>query len=137
LYIVDIFRDRLEAPDQPKYVVSKYREYPKTTWVLIESVAYQMSLFQNVIREGIPCKSYKPQKDKEARARSASARFESGNVYLNKTALWVREFEDELTSFPRGEHDDQVDTISALLEELALRSATPVTLQLGFSSFST
>ena len=135
IYIVDIYRDRIEAPQQPKTIAFKYREYPKTTWVLIETTAYQLSLFQTVMSESqIPAKQYKPIKDKIARASSAAARVEGGKVFINKLAPWRREFEDELTSFPRGEHDDQVDAFSSLLEELSLRSSKPIVLQIGFNS---
>jgi predicted phage terminase large subunit-like protein len=138
-FIHDIARQRIEAPDQPKLLERKYKQYPKTLWVLIETVAYQLSLFQNVIRKGIPARSYKPQKNKVMRARSAAAFFEARKVYFRKdklSAKWLGIVEDEFTSFPRGEHDDCVDAISSLLEELALYfvDPEPVELEVEFGS---
>jgi predicted phage terminase large subunit-like protein len=132
-YIVDVQRERLEAPDQPKLLAKKYREFPQTMWILIENVAVGMSLFQNVVREGVPCRPYRPFKDKVLRARSAAAFFEAKKVYVKRNADWREDFVDEFTAFPRGEHDDQVDTISSLFEELAVNMHfKPVEYEIGF-----
>lgn len=135
-YIHDIERQKIEAPDQPKLLQSTYRRHSKVLWVLIETVAYQMALFQNVIRKGIPARSYKPQKNKVMRARSASAFFEARKVWFRKdkdTARWLSIVEDEFTSFPRGEHDDCVDAVSSLMEELALYfTGEPVEVEIVF-----
>lgn len=136
IYIHDVWRDRIEAPDQPKLIVKEYRKYPKVMWVLIETVAYQLSLFQNVIREGIPARPFKPEKNKVMRARSSAAFFEARKVYFRRdseSAKWLEYVLDEFTSFPRGEHDDVVDTVTSLLEELALSvTGDPVEVEIGF-----
>lgn len=135
LYVVHVLRTKLEAPDQKKAIIKLYRKYPQTVWVLVETIAYQQSLFQELIREGVPCRQYKPKagKDKEMRARSASVFYEAGKVYHPVTAAWLADFEDELTSFPRASKDDQVDAISALIEEISLLSdRKPITYQVGF-----
>lgn len=128
-YVHDIDRVKMEAPEQPKLVEKNYKRYPKTLWVLIETVAYQLSLFQNVIKKGIPARAYKPMKNKEMRARSASAVFEAHKVFFRKDAMtidkWLTIAEDEFTSFPRGEHDDVVDAISSLIEELSVYFGNP------------
>lgn len=128
-YVHDIARKRIEAPDQPKLLKKKFKQFPKTVWVLIETVAYQLSLFQNIIREGIPARAFKPTKNKEMRARSAAATFEARKVFFRKDDetidKWLTIVEDEFTSFPRGEHDDCVDAVSALLEELSLYFVNP------------
>ena len=48
---------------------------------------------------------------KELRAQPVSAQAEAGNVKLLK-GLWIGDFLDELTAFPGGSHDDQVDGLS-------------------------
>lgn len=53
-----------------------------------------------------------PVKDKIARARSINARMRSGGVEFNTEASWFNDFENELLSFPRAPHDDQVDAFS-------------------------
>ena len=44
-----------------------------------------------------------------------SAKFENGQVLLPKEAPWLPDLEAELFAFPRGRHDDQVDSISQAL----------------------
>jgi predicted phage terminase large subunit-like protein len=53
-----------------------------------------------------------PTKDKVARARSIQGRIRTGTVFFDKEADWYPEFEQELITFPRGAHDDQVDALA-------------------------
>jgi hypothetical protein len=45
---------------------------------------------------------------------------EAGNVYLPHSAIaaWVEDFVQEVTSFPNGRHDDQVDAMTQALNRL-------------------
>lgn len=60
----------------------------------------------------------RPTGDKTTRARPASSAAEAGNIKM-KTAEWNRSFLDEVSLFPNGAHDDQVDALSGAMEELA------------------
>lgn len=57
----------------------------------------------------------KPTTDKFTRALAWIAILEAGDLYLVE-GPWNTDFTDELVAFPNGEHDDQVDTVSALFE---------------------
>lgn len=134
VFVVNVERKRLEGPDQPKLIQSQYAAYPHTEWVLIEASGYQLSLFQNLKRQlMLPLRKYNPIKNKEARARSLSALYESGRIYHKQGAPWLEDFEYELTTFPKGKHDDQVDALSGGMEELAgMFVRKPITLEVGF-----
>jgi hypothetical protein len=41
---------------------------------------------------------------------------EAGFVYLPETASWLAEYLHELTVFPKGRHDDQVDSTAQFLD---------------------
>jgi len=41
---------------------------------------------------------------------------ESGFVYLPETAPWLAEYLHEMTVFPKGKHDDQVDSTAQFLD---------------------
>jgi predicted phage terminase large subunit-like protein len=56
-------------------------------------------------------------KDKETRARPASAACERGDVMLVRGA-WIMEFLDELCAFPAVQHDDQVDAFTGGFSEI-------------------
>lgn len=133
-YIVDIFREKIIAPEQREAVRDKYREFPRTLWVLIEGVAYQLALFQEVSAMNVPCRVYRPKNKKEERAMSASAVFSARRVFLPEEAPWLNAFRDELTSFPRAEHDDQVDAVTSLFEELSTNwNPFPTDLEIDFT----
>lgn len=57
--------------------------------------------------------------DKPARARAFAAQCEAGNVRIVR-GEWNRAYIDELTSFPTGTHDDQVDASSLAFNKLIL-----------------
>ena len=57
-------------------------------------------------------------KDKETRARPASAQAEAGNIRVLR-APWNAEFFSELENFPEGAHDDIVDVLSGAFNSLA------------------
>jgi hypothetical protein len=41
---------------------------------------------------------------------------ENGFVHLPKEAAWPAEYLHELTAFPKGKHDDQVDSTAQMLD---------------------
>ena len=57
--------------------------------------------------------------DKATRATPASAQAEAGNIKLLR-GPWNEAFLNEVTSFPSGSHDDQVDALSDCITELSL-----------------
>jgi predicted phage terminase large subunit-like protein len=44
------------------------------------------------------------------RIHAQTAIIENGFVHLPKEAAWLAEYRHELTAFPKGRHDDQVDS---------------------------
>jgi predicted phage terminase large subunit-like protein len=57
----------------------------------------------------------KPEGDKRVRMEAQSARFEAGQVFLPKEALWLSELLHELLAFPNARYDDQIDSVSQFL----------------------
>jgi hypothetical protein len=50
------------------------------------------------------------------RMHAQTAMIENGFVHLPKEAGWLAEYLHELTAFPRGRHDDQVDSTAQMLD---------------------
>lgn len=63
-----------------------------------------------------------PLDNKVVRSRPFAAQCEAGNVRVKK-GPWNRDWIDEHVSFPKGEHDDQVDATSGAYNQ-AIRSAS-------------
>jgi len=64
-------------------------------------------------------------KDKVERAEPFKAQCEAKNVKLVK-GDWKRKYLDELTTFPKGKHDDQVDASSGAFNKLATKGTWQV-----------
>jgi predicted phage terminase large subunit-like protein len=66
-----------------------------------------------------------PQGDKETRASPASVQAEQRKIRLVR-GDWNAAFLDELESFPKGGHDDQVDALSGAFNQLVSNPRIPI-----------
>lgn len=82
-----------------------------------------IDLYSRRILQGYDFRAEKVTGDKATRANGLAAAMEAGNVDLVR-ANWNRDLVDELSEFPLGEHDDQVDAMSGAFRELS-RGGTP------------
>lgn len=120
-HLLDLYRGRLDYPDLLRRVYQM-----KDVWhpdvVLIEKAATGIPLLQQC-RESIGrhCVPIQPTLDKEIRFNAACAKIEAGQVLLPRDAKWLSDLKRELQSFPRGRHDDQVDSVSQFLNWTAGR----------------
>lgn len=117
--IMDVIRARFEGPDQAKLIQSVRGKW-NPGFVAVEQSGYQLSLVQDLLRQGAPIRAITPDKDKVSRAIPASARYEAGTVFHLQGARWLSDLEYELMLFPKGEHDDIVDTISYIIYYVSL-----------------
>ena len=85
--------------------------------MLIEDKASGTQLIQELVEQGLHAVTrYQPQSDKIMRMHAQTAMIENGFVHLPKEAGWLAEYLHELTVFPYGKHDDQVDSTAQLLD---------------------
>lgn len=118
LILTDVYRVRMEGPDQPALIARAVSEQA-LGFVAVERVAYQLTLLQTARRQGLPVRELKADRDKVSRALAAAARYEAGQVYHPASAPWLGAWEDELLGFPTAAHDDQVDTVAYAAIELS------------------
>lgn len=116
-YLADIMRDKYEYP-QLKQAIKNFAAKWQAHAVQIEDKASGISLIQDLRQETtLPIIAYNPgQNDKQVRAAAATPTVESGNCFLPEGVSWVEDFIREHESFPDGDHDDQVDTTSQMVE---------------------
>lgn len=112
LLLLDLWRDRIEGPDQLPALRALCDRYP-VSWIAIEAVQHQLALVQEAVRAGLPARGFKPDRDKVARATLAASRYRAGTIYHREGAGWLPTLEGELLAFPNGEHDDTVDVVSS------------------------
>jgi predicted phage terminase large subunit-like protein len=115
IFVRHVLRKRLDYPDL-KRAVREQAEVQRATVVLIEDKASGTQLIQELIHEGCAIvQAVSPAGDKVMRLHAQTARIENGFVALPKEAPWLAEYVHELTTFPRGKYDDQVDATSQAL----------------------
>jgi predicted phage terminase large subunit-like protein len=116
LYLIDVLRRRMEYPELKRAVREQYERFDPAV-VLIEDKASGTQLIQEMIAEGLHAVTrYRPQSDKIMRMHAQTAMIENGFVHLPERAPWLAPYLHELTAFPNGKHDDQVDSTAQMLD---------------------
>jgi phage terminase large subunit-like protein len=136
LYLVDLVRRRMEYPELKREVRAQYERF-RPSVVLIEDKASGTQLIQELVQEGLYAVTrYQPQTDKVMRSQrcqrqrlsrqakpcfaesmhAQTAMIENGFVHLPEAAPWLAQYLHELTVFPHGKHDDQVDSTAQMLD---------------------
>ena len=134
LIIWDVWRGKIGIPYQlpaiykmrngrmPRYTTTtefeEWIKFPTSPWPhqlafqAVEEKSSGETLLQSAALAGYPLRALKADVSKTVRAASVATMYFSGKVWHKHAAEWLVEFEAEITSFPSGAHDDQVDTIS-------------------------
>jgi predicted phage terminase large subunit-like protein len=116
LFLLHVLRRRMEYPELKRAVCEQALAFDATV-VLIEDKASGTQLIQELVADGLHAVTrYQPQADKIMRTHAQTAMIENGFVHLSKEAAWLAEYLHELTAFPRGRHDDQVDSTAQMLD---------------------
>jgi predicted phage terminase large subunit-like protein len=114
-YVLDVWRKRVDFPGLKLAFIELYQRYSPQT-VLVEDKSSGIALIQDLTAHGIYCiKPVNPEGDKKMRLYNQSALFENGAVCLPQKASWLADYVHELTSFPTGKHNDQVDSTTQAL----------------------
>lgn len=120
LYIVDVIKDRLDGREIVDLILKLEEKYEFAA-IGIEDMQVTKAigpfLREEMLKRGIFPNIYKlthGKVDKVARSRSIQGRMRIHSVYFDTEADWFPSFLDECLAFPRGKHDDQVDTFAYL-----------------------
>ena len=115
IILLNAFKSRMEFPELKQRAMQEYKEWNPDTLV-VEAKAAGSPLIFELRAMGIPVQEFTPTKgnDKIARLNSVADIFASGMVWVPNTN-WAEELVEEVASFPSGEHDDMVDSMSQAL----------------------
>jgi len=116
-YLVDLVRDRMNFPATCAAIRDMTAKHPNCVTKLVEDKANGPAVQQELQDEVAGIVAVNPMGGKIARANACSGLFKAGNVYVPKVsrAPWVAEWREEMAQFPRGRHDDQVDSTTQAL----------------------
>ena len=114
-YLLHILRQHLEYTGLKQRIID-HAKYWDADIVLIEDKGAGISLIQD-IRHGseLDVVPIIPKEDKETRLMIISPIIESGRVLIPAEAEWLAALQHEIVNFPKGRHDDQVDSVSQFL----------------------
>jgi predicted phage terminase large subunit-like protein len=118
IYLLHVYRARLEFPDLKRAVVRQAQMHEATV-VFVEDHASGTQVIQELRRENFgKIRGIKHTSDKEVRMVNQTALIENGFVFIPEAAPWLEAYLGELEVFPNGKFDDQVDSTSQALEEI-------------------
>jgi len=123
IYVLRVYRDKLEFPDLKRKAViinSIYRSQGlRGFW--IEDNASGQSLIQELrANSGVPVIPWKPgSAEKYQRAAGVTPLIEGGRVFIPEEADWLDDWLNELSAFPSSKHDDQVDSFVMLMDVMS------------------
>ena len=119
IYILNVFRAKMQYPRLKAAAKALADKYNPRTFV-VEDTGHGTALAQELRLDT----KYKPSViavgtgniNKAVRASANTDILEAGEVYLPVAADWLLDFENEMANFPNGKNDDQVDTLTILLD---------------------
>jgi predicted phage terminase large subunit-like protein len=116
IYLLHVLRRRMGYPAL-KRAVAEQAEAFRPKEIVIEDKASGTQLIQELVHDGVHgVRRYEPTMDKIMRLHTVSSTIENGFVHLPEKAEWLSEYLHELTTFPKGKHDDQADSTSQALD---------------------
>ena len=115
IILLDAFKKRMEFPELKETAYECYTEWEPDS-LIIEAKAAGAPLVFELRARGIPVQEFTPSRgnDKIARLNAVADIFASGKVWVPNTN-WAEELVEEVASFPSGEHDDMVDSMTQAL----------------------
>lgn len=120
LHIRNVIRARMDGAEIVETLIALQRTYEPVAFG-IEDMQVTKAIGPYLNREMIERNTFlnivlmKPHKsDKLTRAQAIRARMRAGGVKFDRGGDWYPTLEDEVLSFPRSRHDDQVDALAYL-----------------------
>lgn len=115
-YLVDQRRGRWTFTEQLAHMKQLAADYPQAGTHLVEKAANGAAAIDTLKREIKGITPVRPTGSKVVRAHSVTPQCEAGQVSLPSDRSWSDALVGELTGFPTGVHDDQVDALTQALE---------------------
>jgi predicted phage terminase large subunit-like protein len=115
IILLNALKKRMEFPELKMRAMEEYKDWEPDS-LIVEAKASGSPLIFELRAMGIPVQDFTPSKgnDKISRLNSIADIFASGRVWVPETR-WAEELVEEVASFPSGEHDDLVDSMTGAI----------------------
>jgi predicted phage terminase large subunit-like protein len=115
IILLNAVKKRMEFPELKQKAYEEWKDWQPDA-IIVEAKAAGSPLIFELRAMGIPVQEFTPSKgnDKIARLNAVADLFASGHVWVPNTH-WAEELVEEVASFPSGEHDDLVDSMTQAL----------------------
>ena len=112
LILLDSIKDRYEFPELRRVALEQY-QYWNPDMVIVEQKASGTPLTHELRQMDIPVMTFTPSRgnDKHVRVNSCAPLFEAGIIWA-PDRKFAEEMIEECASFPYGDHDDLVDSMT-------------------------
>lgn len=114
-YVLERKREHMGLSATQRAVLQQRLDWPDMFEIVVEDKANGTAVVETLSSAISGIVAVEPKGGKEARAAAIEPQVEAGNVYLPEGADWLDEWISEFASFPKGKHDDQVDSLSQAL----------------------
>lgn len=122
IIVYDVWRDRVKSPDMLRAIKRNAIKDGTGVHIVLESEKTGITQLDYLMQEaelrGYTMLTHSVQGDKLTRASAVMVRISAGKLKLVRGS-WNTAFIDELSTFPAGAHDDQVDALTGGYNYLA------------------
>ena len=129
-YLIDRVACPMNFPATITAICNMLHKYPDISLKLIEEKANGPAILSTLNGKIGGFVGVIPKGSKVSRAQNVLAFLEAGNLFLPDAAScpWVSDFLNQVSDFPHGRHDDDVDAMSQAIERLSLMNADTETV---------
>jgi len=125
-WLLDVLRVKLEFPELRRRIEEEAQQH-HASLVLIEEAGSGVQLIQDLrANSTLNVTGMIPKGDKATRLLGVTPLIEGRRIAIPKEATWLADFQHEVVLFPKGKHDDQVDSLSQFLKWLDEPDGTTV-----------
>lgn len=119
-YLLYEHRERMSFTKSKAAVVAMTARFPQARRKLIEDKANGPAIMDSLKAEISGMIPVEPDGSKIARAHAITAEWEAGNIWLPHPdiAPWIKDWIDEITTFPAAANDDRVDAFTQAVRDL-------------------
>ena len=118
MYLIEMICGKMDFTKTVREIVKTAKKYPKYNCIYIEDKANGSAVISYLKKTLRGIIGITPEGGKVSRVNAVCGMIEAGNVHLPKAGENIDAFIEECAAFPRGAHDDMVDSMTqALIKE--------------------